>query len=172
MKELTCLEMETIIAGQWNNRTHLIIPNVSWGLGIHECDLLVVTRSGYCTEVEIKVSKADLKKDIAKKHGHSSKKIKTLYFAIPEYLMDCIDMIPERAGIYIVKEVIEYSGLPYRYAQLHRNAITNPDARKLTDIEYNKVSELGCMRIWSLKNNVLELKNQIEHLKSQLIPQK
>ena len=45
----------------FNYRANLIVPNISWGLGLHECDLLVLTSSGYATEIEIKVSKADLK---------------------------------------------------------------------------------------------------------------
>ena len=50
-----------------NLSSHLVVPNVSAGLHIHECDLISVTKGGYATEIEIKVSVSDTKKDLSKK---------------------------------------------------------------------------------------------------------
>ena len=50
------IKMEIAIARSWNYRRHLIVPNVSWGFGVHECDLLVISPSGYATEIEIKAA--------------------------------------------------------------------------------------------------------------------
>ena len=69
----TLYEMECAVARYMDFRTNLVVPNVSWGFEVHECDLLIVTKTGYAYEVEIKRSKADLKKDIEKKHGHNSR---------------------------------------------------------------------------------------------------
>ena len=55
------------------------MPNISWGLGVHEIDLFVVRPSGYAIEVEIKVSLSDFKADFNKKHTHSSPKIREFY---------------------------------------------------------------------------------------------
>jgi hypothetical protein len=56
----TAKEIELRIAYYFGNRSHIIVPNVSWGLMMYECDLLVMPKSGHLYEVEIKVSKGDL----------------------------------------------------------------------------------------------------------------
>ena len=94
--------MEVALSAFFNYRINLIVPNVYWGMNMHECDLLMVSKAGYCTEIEIKVSRADLKNDAKKRHGHFSNRIKYLYFAIPTYLEHCIEFVPKRAGIITV----------------------------------------------------------------------
>jgi len=151
-KKIKTPEMESAIATHFGIRANLIVPNISWGLGIHECDLLVLTASGYATEVEIKVSRGDLIKDKEKSHGHHSKKLKYLYFAIPDYLEDDIEHIPERAGILIVawNKDGDY---------LHVRKKREPKLQfkyKFTDKERFEVARLGSMRIWGLKRTVNE----------------
>ena len=94
MDYMTCAEIELKLVKWFNPRTHLIVPNVSWGFTSHECDLLIMSKSGYLIEVEIKVSLPDLKKDLLKKHGHKEDRIKYLYFAIPQKLEKYIEYIP------------------------------------------------------------------------------
>ena len=82
MKKTTTLEMEVHLSSFLNFRTNIVVPNVSWGMFSHECDLIRLTPSGYCSEIEIKVSLADLKKDQEKRHnnvdvnGYRTNKIK------------------------------------------------------------------------------------------------
>ena len=66
---ITTTEMEVALAHYLNMRVNLIVPNISWGMFIHECDLLVITPAGYMWEVEIKVSKQDLSRDSKKRIG-------------------------------------------------------------------------------------------------------
>lgn len=153
MAKLTSLYIETLVARRWNIRQHTIVPNVSWGLGLHECDVLIVSKSGYATEVEIKVSKSDLKKDAEKRHGHINKKIKDLYFAIPEKLLAYQEFIPEHAGILVVKAHKE-PGHGF-YIEKVRDPISLKNAVKLTDDERRQLMRLGCMRIWRLKETIL-----------------
>ena len=40
-------------SGIWNKRQDIFIPNLSWGLLNYEADLVIITKSGYLTEVEI-----------------------------------------------------------------------------------------------------------------------
>jgi len=61
-------DIEFAVAKYFNFRKNLIVPNVSWGFNIHECDLLIVRKSGYAIEVEIKISKSDFKADFKKIH--------------------------------------------------------------------------------------------------------
>jgi hypothetical protein len=149
-------EMEVILARYFDYRRNLIVPNISYGLHIHEVDLLVVTPAHYATEVEIKVSIADLKADLKKPHGHRSNKIRLLYFAIPEELqIKATPLIPERAGLIVVRGNKTKS---YFQAEVVKAPIVNKLARKLTDKEVNHVYELAAMRIWSLKEVVYRLK--------------
>ena len=75
--KITTHKIEVALANHFNYRLNLIVPNISWGAFIwHECDLFIVSKAGYCTEIEIKISKSDLKKDFEKKHNHESDKIK------------------------------------------------------------------------------------------------
>jgi hypothetical protein len=154
------IQMEIAIARSWNYRRHLIVPNVSWGFGVHECDLLVISPSGYATEIEIKRSRADLLKDAAKLHGHQSDKIKYLYFALPKALIHCMDLIPPKAGVVLVKprNVTRRTPNPELYAKIVRKAQANGSARKLTPEEVEKVARLGCMRIWDLKAKMIRAK--------------
>ena len=90
-KSLTTTDMELALTTMPNRRTksyidirrELVVPNVHWGADVHECDLFLLSKSGYAIEIEIKISKADLIQDSKKKHGHVNYKIKQLYFAIP-----------------------------------------------------------------------------------------
>ena len=67
---MTLFEIEEAVARYYDYRSHIIVPNVSWGWDIHECDLIVVRPSGYAIEIEIKRSRADIKADGDKRHGH------------------------------------------------------------------------------------------------------
>ncbi len=157
--KLTTIEIEARLAGHFNYRQNLIVPNVSWGMDIHECDLLIVSKSGYATEVEIKISKADLKKDAFKKHNHEDRfnRIKRFYFAIPESLSNCIEFIPERAGIIVLSRS-EIDGVNYIYCKVLRAARVNNTCRKFTEQERFNIARLGTMRIWSLKRKIISLK--------------
>ena len=153
--KITTPEMECAVAAFLNPRVNLIVPNVSWGMDLHECDLLVITKAGYAWEVEIKVTKADLKKDAQKWHQHRDSRIKHLYFAIPNYLEDSVEYVPERAGIIVVN-----SAIPDRYDQPPRcrrirAAQTNRAAQPFTDAERYKVARLGALRIWPLKRKLI-----------------
>jgi hypothetical protein len=158
--------IETLIAGYYDYSKHVIVPNIGWGLNIHECDLLIVTAAGYATEIEIKISKADLKKDLSKKHGHHSNKIKKLFFAIPENLESCIDLIPPRAGIYIIRknENMRYG----HYVEKIRDAMQNENCKPLDEKEMKQLMRLGTMRIWSLKHSVIDKTNQLKHAREKL----
>lgn len=149
LAKLLTIDIEIAVAKYFGIRRHLIVPNVSWGLNLHECDMLIVTRMGYATEVEIKTNLADLKRDSKKWHGHNSKKIKRLFFAVPEELGKQADMAcPERAGIIVVHCQDNCS--------LYRSALNNANADSLTQKEIIHLGRLASMRIWSLKQRIKE----------------
>ena len=143
-------EMEIALAAYFNYRTNLIVPNVSWGMFLHECDLLIITKAGYAWEIEIKTSKYDLVRDKEKRHNHTSNKIKHLYFAIPDYLLVHQVHIPNFAGIVSVHR--------YNNGLLTCKKIREAKIKskyKFTIEERYQVARLGSMRIWKLKNKLL-----------------
>lgn len=152
-------QMELAVSRHFNYRTNLIVPNISWGFAIHECDLLIISKSGYATEVEIKVSKSDLKKDQDKKHKHEDKRIKYLYFAIPEKLEKDKDLIPEHAGIIIVKNNL-------RCKVIKKPVIQNN--YKFTLEEQYQIARLGSIRTWKLRTKIKGLESSVEFLKEKL----
>ena len=156
---LITLDMEIALSYHFKYRRNLIVPNVSWGLELHECDLLMLTPTGYATEIEIKISKADLIKDKNKLHGHESHKIKYLYFAIPEYLLKYKEHIPERAGIVVVHYGTGFSKSKV-YVRVVRKPKANPIKYKWDLEERYKLARLGSLRIWSLKSKINKLKKK------------
>lgn len=145
----TASEIEIILSNYIDIRRNLVVPNVSWGLSLHECDVLSMTHAGYLTEYEIKVSASDLKKDLEKRHGHKSDKIKFLYFVIPSRLAKYIEFIPERAGVLVVNS----KGKIFKIA----DAKPNVRAQALTEKEKYELARLGALRIWGLKRKIENL---------------
>lgn len=150
-------DIEVIVAKYLNPRQNLIVPNVCWGLGLHEIDLLVLTPSKYAWEIEIKTSLTDLKADKNKRHGHYSNIIKRLYFAVPEELQEqALRYIPERAGLFVI--------IGTEYIRLVRAPKINIQARKFNENEIKKLYELAAMRLWSLKEIIYRLKRNPANL--------
>ncbi len=152
----TTAEIEIAIAKHYGWRQNLIVPNVSWGLLYHEADILVMTKQGYLTEIEIKVSKSDLIADKSKRQQHQSKLVKSIYFAMPEKLEIYTDHVLSRAGILIVGKTGKI--------KLLRKAEINKESRILTDNEKYNLARLGTMRIWNLKSNLLMQMNSYKNL--------
>jgi len=151
---ITTIEMEVAIAKYFNFRKNIIVPNISWGFDIHECDLFVIRNSGFAVEVEIKISRSDLLKDFKKEHNHYDVKhrIAEFYYALPNYLYEsCRDIIPDSAGIIICEKHSNYKNVEIITASLKKRAKRIKDARILTEREQMKIARLGAMRIWSLK---------------------
>lgn len=155
-------QVEIAVAKRFGYRRCIIVPNVSWGLNFgYELDMLIVSPTGYATEVEIKVTKSDLKADKNKRHQHDSIRIQKLYFAVPAILKDdALEIIPQKAGLIIVKANQEIH-LPRNRiyeigitAEIVKSSIINKDAGKLCEKELIKLGHLAAMRIWSLKERL------------------
>lgn len=165
INKITSTEIEVKLASYFNYRQNLIVPNISWGMDIHECDVLVVRKSGIGIEIEIKVDKYDLIKDAKKPHQHRDRnnRIKELYFAIPNYLEKYIEYIPEHAGILVLTKNTDWG--VYLNCKEIRKPIPNKTARKFTSEEMMNVARLGTMRIWSLKRTIISRGWEEKHRK-------
>lgn len=157
MKRLTTLEMEIAIFAWADIRRKTVVHGVRWGAMPHECDVLILSKAGYATEVEIKVSKQDILAEKKKKHNHESNKVKYFYFAVPERLVEfALENIPERAGLLSVRNM--------KNVRVVRKPKKNKKCRKWTKQEICGLRRLGTMRIMNLKYNILKLTNKVKRL--------
>jgi hypothetical protein len=140
----TTKEIELALALFFDKRKNIIVPNVSYGMFKYELDLCILDCAGfYAKEVEIKISKSDLKADNKKKHRHENNMIKYLYFAMPYKMKDCEGLVPENAGILLITEKGKVI--------THRKPKTNKNAKKWEYKDAYKLARLGVMRFWNLR---------------------
>lgn len=132
-------------------RTHVVVPNVSWGWNLnYEADLIVISKANICTEIEIKISKADF--DADKNKGKwvrpQDPRIQKFYFAVPEELVEHVlaNSKPEQ-GVISVSIHPKYR-LPQ--SKIVRKAVLRPNTRKPREAELQKILHLGNMRYWSI----------------------
>ncbi len=156
----TTAEVEWAVAMFFDPYRNIVVPNVSYGLGLpYEADLLIMTKAGYIYEVEIKVSKADLRADAKKYHHHDGEKIRKLWFAFPEKLCkpDCFELVPDDAGILTV--------LPDGEVKILRKAKTR-DHETIKEKDREKLLWLGYIRVWHYRRTIRELRRKIVEMKN------
>jgi hypothetical protein len=156
-------EIECAVAKFYGVRQNIIVPNVSWGFGYlgHECDMLIVSGSGYATEIEIKISKSDLKRDLSKGHNHKSDLIKSLFYAVPIELFECaVEFLPKDVGIMTIEMIYPLQFIPFTKTTIARPCTRKDRFRKITERELMQLMRLGCMRIFTLKEKIIKLRTK------------
>ena len=164
---MTTHKMESLIYTYFESGSLVIVPRVTknnawldtetepmiWrSIVNHECDMLIVTKNHYLTEVEIKISLSDLKADFKKKHQHKDENIKNFYYAFPEEMKEkAIELIPEEAGILIAIKKHLNSGYEYRDIECYRKPKINKEAKPINDIVLSKIYRLGYLRYWNYR---------------------
>jgi len=123
-----------------------VLPNVSWAFLDWEADLLVMTKTGYLTEVEIKVSLQDWKADFEKrkwKQFQNRSPIKYFYYAAPQGLAERYSelQLPPGAGVILVPP----EGSPVKL----RRAEARPVAA-LTFEQQHRLLRLAAIKAWGL----------------------
>ena len=80
----------------------LFVQMLAGGLLPYEADLLGVKKNGIVTEVEIKRSYEDFKKDFEKDHKHDASIITYFYYCVPESILDkCIDYMLKHYNVEV-----------------------------------------------------------------------
>ncbi len=159
-------DIEKMLADYYGPRQNLIVPNVAWGFWEHEADLVVVTASGYLTEIEIKRSWTDFLADFQKECYHDDPRIDKLYYAVPECMLEpCkkyldsadaqarFDIHGEGPIRHVLPGIIIYRSPDepkFRRVSVQMEPSMGGRGRKLTAEETGKLSRLGCLRYWSL----------------------
>ena len=161
-------------------RSHLVVPNVSWGFLNHEADLLVMSKARLLTEVEIKRSWADFLADFKKGHDHSHPLIAKFYYAVPasigqkvfEYLYEgeynakwafsrsrldrCTENNPKGYGLIIY----DLENNPKKCCITAYSSILNNTP--ITESQEKELLRLLGMRVWRLKQKLSELQKKGE----------
>ena len=160
-------EIENIIAKSrdFNYIKNIVAFNVigaSENLRIgHECDVLVCTKAGYLTEIEIKRSYDDFIADFKKEHDHSSDLIKNFYYCVPlkikdkviEWLKNAPEGIKDRryeAGLLVYNDENDYLETVYV-------AQANWYAHKLFIEQKFELARLEAMRTTKFKEKIIQL---------------
>lgn len=160
-------EMEKLIYWYFQDSSLVIVPKISgnnwwfdsetmiWkNIVNHECDMLIVTKNRYLTEVEIKISLSDLKADFKKEHQHKDENIKNFYYAFPEEMKEkAIELIPEGAGILIAVKKHLNSGYEYRDIECYRKPKINKEAKTINNIVLSRIYRLGYLRYWNYRTS-------------------
>ncbi|UAY56242.1 hypothetical protein [Arachidicoccus terrestris] len=116
---LTTREVELKIARHGKYLQNIVIPRVQGSykyLGF-ETDMLSITKSGYATGYEIKVSAGDLRRDLKKPHlmavitdqqsglNQYYKRLKYFYYVVPKKLLPLAEsIVPGCFGLLYVNE--------------------------------------------------------------------
>lgn len=108
---------------------------------MYESDFIYITKSGYLTEVEIKVDINDFRSDFNKKVYHSSPLVSALYYAFPEELYkkyedEIHDKTAGIAGIIMVS----YD------CKVKAKAPKRKNIKALTDTQIKDFMRIGCMK--------------------------
>lgn len=173
-------EINLKLQRELRSRQHdFVIPNFYFG-GF-EADVFSVLRSGYTEEYEIKIAKADFKKDFSKteiaerrwnkelgkaltiRQGNKKhdlilqgKRTNRFYFVVPDGLID-IREIPEHAGLIYFKD-----GWRFNYVKpaklLHKNKIDFTKRGLLYDIAnrcYNRYIHIN----WKMRMDKINASN-------------
>lgn len=166
----TLYEIEVALAKyrDFDFRKNIIAFNVNgWSERLpiwHECDMLVCSKSGYLTEIEIKRSWSDFLADFKKKHSHESEGlIKFFYYCVPE-------SIYEKVRDYLCKKDFYCSGiLTYDEELIIRKKTIrinledgefrdiighHPSIKKLFIEQQLEIARLGAMRVIGLKEKL------------------
>ena len=162
----TLYEIEVALAKseQFNYVKNIVAFNVN-GVGsnlliCHECDMLILSKSGYLTEIEIKRSWSDFIADFSKKHSHENMGIiRYFYYCVPECIVDkvyeklkIVDMSYSGIITYDENLKIKVKGALIDNSYVVRQ--TNP-SRKLFLEEQLQVARYGAMRSVLLKEKLI-----------------
>lgn len=128
----------------------------------HECDMIVCSKSGYLTEIEIKRSWNDFLSDFKKKHKHESEGlIKYFYYCLPSVFdLDKTYKILEEngvvySGIYFYDEYLNFQFHAARADDIYINRYI--PCKKLFIEQQLEIARLASMRVIGLKEKINNL---------------
>lgn len=136
-------------------RSNIIVPNVSWGMGIsYEADLIAVNKSGYATEYEIKRSYSDFVADFAKdEDAHKAPWVYKFYYVIPLGIKEKVELFLQNTGLTDNTPAILFYDENLKFFS-NGGCPFVKGGRKMFLEEQLKLAKLGTMRYWDLREKV------------------
>jgi len=147
--------------GILNDRSILVVPRCGWCGS--ECDLLVVTRALKIIDVEIKISRSDLKADAKKEKWWRGRpwsrrgpgprrwpdKVWKHYYAVDASIWhpDLLASISDASGVILVKPDARFRG--GLQIEPIRRAIPCREAQPITPADAIDIARLASLRMWS-----------------------
>lgn len=158
---MTAIEIEVALYEHFRFTQNDVITNICLSFGMQECDLIVIRKSLYALEVEIKISVSDLKAERRKyRYGengyHDSMAgmhcmFKEKWFAMPSTMKsEGLDLIPEYSGLLLVNK---HGGVEVAKSPKKLNA------KPLTECKRLDLLRLGVMKSYALKQKIIKLIN-------------
>jgi hypothetical protein len=162
----------------------LLVPNCSWPGA--ECDLLAVTENLRIIDVEIKISRADLRADAAKdkwfhhwdwkidgpypRNGEPlnrrkrefPRRVWKHYYCLPKEIWkpELMQEIQPVSGVLLINESQQYPGT--LYIKVERMAKPNRDAEKIDAEDAIDIARLASLRMWDAYKTVEDLVRERE----------
>ena len=173
---LSLYEIELIIA-KWRDFDYtkrLVVFNVHGSSGElpiwHECDVLVCSKAGYLTEIEIKRSYSDFLADFKKKHDHKSEYIKYFYYCVPEKIKERVveflnglkNKNDWRTGAGVISFRDEYDD----WLDFDKAPKENKRCAKLNTEQMLYLARMGSMRVITLKKKIIETEKKLIKLEN------
>jgi len=171
MASFKTIEMEVELIKYFKPLVNLVGLRVSHmsGLTFFEADLISVTKSGYATCVEIKVSKADLKNDLKKSQIIQSKSgvnggtkfwfknFKYFYYAVPEELIElALETIPHFAGLLVVARYERIKGESWIGLREVRQPLFLNNTKWTDKMQY-QLARLSTIKVLNLQEKIIKL---------------
>ncbi len=166
-----------VLARQFFERKNLVlVPNCSWPGS--ECDLLVVNPDLRIIDVEIKISRADLKADAKKSKWWETWrrgvgridppeplpwpfKVWKHYYCLPSEIWDesLLQVLPSKASGILLLRTQPYDGR--LIVQCARRATANRAADRITPACALDIARLASLRMWNAFDRVEELEKKV-----------
>lgn len=121
--------------------------------------MLVCSKAGYLTEIEIKRSYSDFLADFKKRHHHEDKgMIKRFYYCVPESIYGKVRDYLAENEIYCTNVLTYDEELWIRYKGFRHTSTQQRDKVKPLTLEQQfELARLGCMRVITLKKRLIKL---------------
>ena len=157
MKITEKMVINGLIDWRYDPRVNTAVPNVTYFSG-YEMDLLIISKSGYATEIEVKLNISDFKNDFKKKKFHDCKMVTSMYYCVPSKIIDQVkaklDTDFPKFGIISfewVKGNPNLDNSDHLYFEMVKSAQKKYPAYKWNRFEIQKALYLCMLKMWSLR---------------------
>jgi hypothetical protein len=167
----------------FHHKCIVLVPNCSWPGS--ECDVLAVTRDLRIIDIEIKISRSDLRADAAKDKWYHSydwqrhrdyrgpwkdrprercewpRRVWKHYYCLPESIWqpELLADLPAVSGVLLIREKSDHI-----YLSAERQAKPNRQAERLTAEQAVDIARLANLRMWDSYDAVERTNREYQHL--------